>query len=96
MIEIDSNTDRLYNIQWLNSVIYWIINYCKDWARTGVTSFDHQLIFMTSSITYNIVTHSGMSANIRESNHGSGVHVRSIMRSTMYQKAPFCSPEMAQ
>ena len=24
------------------------------------------------------------------------VYVRSIMRSTMYQKAPFCSPEMVQ
>ena len=24
------------------------------------------------------------------------VYVRSIMRSTMYQKAPFCSPEMEQ
>ena len=24
------------------------------------------------------------------------VSIRSIMRSTMYQKAPFCSPEMAQ
>ena len=23
----DSNTDR----QWLNSVIYWLINHCTDW-----------------------------------------------------------------
>ena len=41
--------------------------------------------------------HSGKSATIRESNHYMArVYVRSIMRSTMYQKAPFCSPGMAQ
>ena len=30
--------------------------------------------------------HLGKSATIRESNHGSGVHVKYIMRSTMYPK----------
>ena len=38
---------------------------------------------------YVALKHSGKSATIRESNHGS-VYVRSIKRSTMYQKAPFC------
>ena len=42
-----------------------------------------------------MIKHSGKSAIIRDSNHGS-VYVRSIMRSTMYKKAPFCSPKMAQ
>ena len=51
----DSNTPRLYN-QWLNSVIYWLINHCTDWARTGVTSLGRQFDFMTSSIPYSIVT----------------------------------------
>ena len=40
------------------------------------------------------VLHSGKSALIRELNHWS-VHVRSITHSTMYQKAPFCKPELA-
>ena len=39
-----SNTPRLYN-QWLNSVIYWLINHCTDWARTIVTSFSRQFDF---------------------------------------------------
>ena len=38
---IYSNTPRLYS-QWLNSVIYWLINYCTDWARTGITLFGRQ------------------------------------------------------
>ena len=41
------------------------------------------------------VIHSGKSTIIQESNHGL-VYVRSIMRSTMYQKAPFCLPNMVQ
>ena len=32
----------------------------------------------------------GKSATIRESNHGSGVYIRSITCGTMNQKAPFC------
>ena len=32
------NTPHTYS-QWLNSVIYWLINHCTDWARTCVTSF---------------------------------------------------------
>ena len=47
------------------------------------------------TIFYYLSHHSGKSATVRKSNHGS-VYVRSIMRSTLYQKAPFCSPEMAQ
>ena len=39
-----SNTPRLYS-QWLNSVIYWLINHCMDWARTGVKSFGRQFDF---------------------------------------------------
>ena len=39
-----SNTPRLYS-QWLNSVIYWLINHCTDWARTGVMSFVCQFDF---------------------------------------------------
>ena len=39
-----SNTPRLYS-QWLNSVIYWLIYHCTDWARTGVTSFGRQFDF---------------------------------------------------
>ena len=39
-----SNTPRLYS-QWLNSVIYWLINHCTDWARTNVTSFSCQFDF---------------------------------------------------
>ena len=39
-----SNTPRLYS-QWLNSVIYWLINHCTDWARTNVTSFCRQFDF---------------------------------------------------
>ena len=39
-----SNTPRLYS-QWLNSVIYWLINHCTDRARTGVTSFGRQFDF---------------------------------------------------
>ena len=31
-----------YNSQWLNSMIYWLINYCTDWARTGVAPFCRQ------------------------------------------------------
>ena len=52
---LNSNTPRLYS-QWLNSVIYWLINHSTDWARTGVTSFGNSLNFMTSSILYRIVT----------------------------------------
>ena len=53
---LNSNTPRLYS-QWLNSVIYWLINHCTHWARTGVTSFGrHFLIFMTSSIKYGNLT----------------------------------------
>ena len=37
------------------------------------------------------LAHSGKSATIRESNHGSGLYVWSIMRSTMYQKPYFVS-----
>ena len=39
-----SDTPRLYS-QWLNSVIYWLINHCMDWAQTGVTSFGRQFDF---------------------------------------------------
>ena len=39
-----SNTPRLYS-QWLNSVIYWLINHCTDWARTNVTSSSRQFDF---------------------------------------------------
>ena len=39
-----SNTPRLYSHR-LNSVIYWLINNCMDWARTDVTSFGRQLDF---------------------------------------------------
>ena len=42
--DFNSNTPRLYS-QWLNSVIYWLINHCTDWARTGVTSFGRQFDF---------------------------------------------------
>ena len=41
---LNSNTPRLYS-QWLNLVIYWLINHCTDWARTGVTSFGRQFDF---------------------------------------------------
>ena len=44
MIKAYSNTPRLYS-QWLNSVIYWLINHCTDWARTNVTSFSRQFDF---------------------------------------------------
>ena len=50
-----SNTPWLYS-QWLNSVIYWLINNCMDWAQTGVTSFGRQFNFMTSSITIDGLT----------------------------------------
>ena len=40
----DSNTPHLYS-QWLNSVIYWLIDHCTDRTRTGVTSFDRQFEF---------------------------------------------------
>ena len=40
----NSNTPRLYS-QWLNSVIYWLINHCTDRARTGVTSSGRQFEF---------------------------------------------------
>ena len=43
-ITTNSNTSRLYS-QWLNSVIYWLINHCTDWFRTGVTSFGRQFEF---------------------------------------------------
>ena len=39
-----SNTPRLYS-QWLNSVIYWLINHCMDRAQAGVTSFGPQFEF---------------------------------------------------
>ena len=44
MVIVNSNTPRLYS-QWLNSVIYWLINHCTDWARTSVTSFGCQFEF---------------------------------------------------
>ena len=47
---LNSNTPRLYS-QWLNSVIYWLINHCTDWARTGVTSFGRQFEF------YDVIYH---------------------------------------
>ena len=34
----NSDMDRLY-CQWLNSVIYWLINHCWDWTWNGMTSF---------------------------------------------------------
>ena len=40
----DSNTGRLYS-QWINSVIYWLINHCSELARSSVTSFDRQFEF---------------------------------------------------
>ena len=43
-IDTNSNTPRLYS-QRLDSVIYWLINHCTDWARTGVTSFSCQFDF---------------------------------------------------
>ena len=44
--EVNSNTDRLYT-QWLNLVIYWLMNHCTEW---------HDIIqFMMSSITYSLV-----------------------------------------
>ena len=43
-LKFDSNTPRLYS-QWLNSVIYWLINHCTDWARTCVTLFGRQFDF---------------------------------------------------
>ena len=39
-----SNKSRIYS-QWLNSVIYWLINHFMNWEPTGVTSFDHQSDF---------------------------------------------------
>ena len=30
--KVDSNTDRLYS-QWLNPVIYWLINHSTDWRN---------------------------------------------------------------
>ena len=44
MFNAYSNTPRLYS-QWLNSVIYWLINHCTDWARTDRTSFGRQFDF---------------------------------------------------
>ena len=32
--------------QWLNLVIYWLINHCMDWARAGVKSFSRQFDFL--------------------------------------------------
>ena len=43
-LETHSNTPRLYS-QWLNSVIYWLLNHCTGWARTKVTSFSRQFDF---------------------------------------------------
>ena len=40
----NSSTPRLYS-QWLNSVIYWLINHCSDWVQTNVTSFSRQYDF---------------------------------------------------
>ena len=40
-------------------------------------------------------SHSGMAATI-ENQIMARVFVKSIMPSTMYQNAPFCSPEMVQ
>ena len=37
------------------SDLFWLINHCTDWERTGVTSFGRQLIFIMSSITNNLV-----------------------------------------
>ena len=50
-----SNTPHLYS-QWLNSVIYWLINHCTDSAQTGVTSFGRQFDFHDIIFTYGIVT----------------------------------------
>ena len=47
----NSNTSCLYS-QWLNSMIYWLINNCTDWAQIGVTSFGHQ--FELHNIIYQI------------------------------------------
>ena len=46
-----SNTDRLYS-QWINSVIYWIINHCTDWAQPDMMSFRCQ--FDIHEVTYHI------------------------------------------
>ena len=42
--------------QWLNSVIYCLINHCTDWARTGVTSFVRQFYFHGVIFVYGIET----------------------------------------
>ena len=70
----------------------------KRTEHTAFVLYEH--FFFTHSGKYATIResnhrsgHSGKSATIRESNHGSRC---SIMRSTKYQKAPFCSPEMAQ
>ena len=44
-IKIDFKTPRLYS-QWLNSVIYRLINHCTDWTGAGVTSFGRQFDFL--------------------------------------------------
>ena len=51
---LDSNTDRLYR-QRLISVIYWFINHCTT-RRPECRNLVASLIFMTSSITYSLVT----------------------------------------
>ena len=77
------------------------------WALTGCTNMCHffgnlmsWLIFSCTLRFYPGILHMlsypgpfGKVRPIRESNHG-WVYVRSIMRSTMYRKSPFCSPEM--
>ena len=49
-VKRNSNTPPLYS-QWLNSVIYWLINHCTDWSRTDVTSFSCQFDF------YDVIYH---------------------------------------
>ena len=44
VLKIHFNTPCL-NGQWLNSVIYWLIDHCTDWARKRVTSFGRQFDF---------------------------------------------------
>ena len=46
-----SNTPRLYD-QWLNSVIYWLINHCTDRARIGVTTLGRQFEFSLRHLSH--------------------------------------------
>ena len=47
----NSDTPRPYS-QLLNPVTYKLINHCRDWTRTGVTSFGSQFDF--NDVTYHI------------------------------------------